>query len=204
MEKITITIPVPKIIVNIVLFFLLIYRKKKYGCPFRKIKLTMGKFTKVDPEDFDYLNQFKWQASRGKSSFYACRMITVNGRPRHCSMHRVIMNAPEGMVVDHKNHDGLDNRKANLRISTVAQNNYNSLKGFYKGASKYRGVSFDKKTNKWRATIYFENKKIHLGMFDNEKDAARAYDVAATEYHGEFALRNCDIFKSDDLIAYRN
>ena len=104
------------------------------------------------------------------------------------------MNAPDGMVVDHRYHDGLDNRKANLRIATIAQNNYNSLKGFYKGASKYRGVSYDKKTKKWRAIIYFENKKIHLGMFENEKDAARAYDIAAAKYHGQFALRNCDIY----------
>ncbi len=199
MEKLTLTIPVPKIIMNFVLWLLLRYRKKHFGHPFRLIKLTMGQYTKVDPEDFDFLNQFKWQATRGKSSFYAGRMITVNGRPRHCSMHRFIMNAPEGMVVDHKNHDGLDNRKANLRISTIAQNNYNSLKGFYKGSSKYRGVSYDKKTKKWRATIYFENKKIHLGMFTDEKDAARAYDAAAIKYYGQFALRNCDIFKDDGL-----
>ncbi|MCX5632221.1 MAG: AP2 domain-containing protein [Phycisphaerae bacterium] len=178
---------------------LLAYRKRRFGYPFRKIELTKGKFTIVDPENFDYLNQFKWQATKGKYTFYACRMITVNGRPRHCSMHRVIMDAPDGMVVDHKNRDGLDNRKANLRIATLAQNNYNSLKGFFEGSSKYRGVSFDKKTNKWRATIYFENKRIHLGMFETEKEAAEAYDRAAGKYHGEFALRNCDIFKSDNL-----
>ena len=193
-------IKVPAIIESIVVYFLLRYRKKKYGYPFRKIKLTQGQYTIVDPEDFDELNQYKWFSKRCPHTIYAQR----KENRKTVSMHRQVMRATKGVFVDHKNRDGLDNRKDNLRFATAAQNNCNSLRGFYNGRSKYKGVELDKKTNRWRATIYFENKKIHLGMFETEKEAAEAYDRAAAKYHGEFALRNSDIFKSDGLSTVLN
>jgi hypothetical protein len=104
------------------------------------------------------------------------------------------MKPPRGYCVDHKNGDGLNNTRNNLRIVTIAENNYNKRKSLNVRSSKYKGVSIDKRTNKWRAIIYHKYIKIHLGFFDNEEEAARAYDEAAKELYGEYAVLN---FKED-------
>jgi hypothetical protein len=100
------------------------------------------------------------------------------------------MNTPEGMFVDHINHNGLDNRKANLRFATRAENNRNVRCLKKNKSSRYRGVYHDKKYKKWRAHISVNNKKRHLGYFKDEKEAARAYDNAARKYYKEFAILN--------------
>lgn len=101
------------------------------------------------------------------------------------------MNAGKDVLVDHINHNGLDNRKANLRFATCRQNAWNSRKGGNRGASRYKGVQWNKNSKKWQAVIYNNNsRKIYLGFFDDEKAAARAYNEAAQKYHGEFALLN--------------
>ena len=106
-------------------------------------------------------------------------------------MHREIIPLPDHLVADHINHNGLDNRKANLRPATRAQNNYNRLAIKRKGAtSKYKGVAWKKEYKKWNAQIYFKGECIFLGYFKEEKQAAKAYDKAAKEYHGEFASLN--------------
>jgi hypothetical protein len=185
--KISFQIPYPTIIESIVVYFLLRYRKNKYGYPFRKIKLTQGKFAIVDQEDFEKLNAHKWYAKRCGRNFYAHRK---NGAGATASMHRQIMKPPTGYCVDHKNGDGLNNTRNNLRIVTIAENNYNKRKSLNVRSSKYKGVSIDKRTNKWRAIIYYKYIKIHLGCFDNEEEAARAYDEAARELYGEYAMLN--------------
>jgi len=76
MDKIYLPIPVPKIIMSLAVWLLLAFRKKHYGYPFRRIELTQSQYAIVDPEDYDYLNQFKWQATEAKHTFYACRMIS--------------------------------------------------------------------------------------------------------------------------------
>ena len=108
-------------------------------------------------------------------------------------MHQEILKVPKGMVVDHINNDGMDNRSANLRAATKAQNSRNRkkfLKSDGSKQSKYKGVSWHKKTHKWEASITFERKSIYLGIFKNEIDAAKAYDEAAKKYHGQFACLN--------------
>ena len=98
------------------------------------------------------------------------------------------MNAPLGKVVDHKNGNGLDNRKENLRVITQAENMKNTWARH--SDNKYRGVYLLKKTNRWRAFIQADNKWIHLGYYSNLEDAARAYDKAAKKYFGEYAHLN--------------
>lgn len=103
-------------------------------------------------------------------------------------MHRVIMGEPRGLVVDHIDGNSLNNRRSNLRVCTVSQNHQNQR--FRGGLSRYKGVCFLKKINKWRANIGFDGRRMHIGCFDNEVDAAKAYDRKAGELFGEFAYLN--------------
>ena len=105
-------------------------------------------------------------------------------------MHRQITSAPRGLIVDHININTLDNRKANLRFATFEQNCWNSRRGINEGTSKYRGVDWMKKAKKWRAKFKHNHKMVHLGVFDDEKEAARAYNKAVSEHRGEFAVLN--------------
>jgi hypothetical protein len=133
------------------------------------------------------LDGYDWQLFESESkNFYAVRL---DGN-KIVKMHREIMNAPAGVFVDHRYGDGLDNRKVNLRIATRAQNQYNRRKTSKKTTSKYKGVHLDRNRNKYRAIIGCSGKRIFLGYFDNETDAAKAYDEAAKKYHGEFAKLN--------------
>lgn len=100
------------------------------------------------------------------------------------------MTAPTGLVVDHINHNGLDNRRRNLRIVTAKQNSWNMRSAKGRGTSNYKGVGWVKNKRKWRASISIDNKPKHLGYFEDEKKAAAAYDKAAKEHRGEFAVLN--------------
>jgi len=103
-------------------------------------------------------------------------------------MHRQIMHAPQGMVVDHIDGSGLNNHPRNLRLCTRRQNAYNSRSA--SGSSQYKGVTYDKATGKWRASINHQGKHHHLGLFDTERQAARAYDAKARELFGPYAYLN--------------
>ena len=108
-------------------------------------------------------------------------------------MHRLIMDPiPDGMQVDHVNHNGLDNRKKNLRICTSQQNTWNAQKPKLnrESSSQYKGVSWYKRYNKWVARGTHDGKRITLGYYNCEKEAARAYDAAAKKYFGEYAHLN--------------
>ena len=158
------------------------------------IPLTQGQFAKVDDDMYEELNQYNWYARYNKSTnhFYvirAAKIIKVNKSAKHLRMHRVIMNCPEGMVVDHINHDTLDNRRSNLRICTVAQNTYNRRPN-KKSKSKYKGVGWRENRSHWHVAISVNGKKISLKTFKCEHEAARAYNEAALKYHGEFAYIN--------------
>jgi hypothetical protein len=103
-------------------------------------------------------------------------------------MHRVITNAPAGKVVDHIDRNGLNNRRCNLRICSAADNSRNSVK---KGkSSRYKGVSWNKKNKKWFSSIKYNRKFLHIGYFENEIAAAKAYDKMAHKLFGQFAYLN--------------
>lgn len=153
------------------------------------IPLSQGQFTKVDDADFDWLNQFKWYAQKEKGTYSANRDERVNGKKVNHRMHRDILKLLPGEFCDHIDRDRLNNQRTNLRKCTVTENNRNRRKPKRAAAtSKYLGVSWD--FNKWRATIYVNKKAIILGKFTDEVSAAKAYNIGAQKYFGEFANLN--------------
>jgi hypothetical protein len=154
----------------------------------KQIPLTQGYFAIVDEEDFERLNKYKWHARKYTDRIYAVRTHEV-GRAQ--SMHRLIMCPPTGLVVDHINHDCLDNRKCNLRICSPAENSRNRRPNG-KGSSKYKGVTWDKEKKKWKAQINYNGQHIFLGLYDYQEDAALAYDAEALVLFCEFACLNFD------------
>jgi len=185
------TISVPIWLVRVFLPIVLLYRRLRYGFPFRRIPLTRGFYAIVDPDDFIWLSKFKWCVSKGTEGNYAVRNVRIGRRrTKMLLMHREIMKSPEELFVDHRNNDGLDNRKANLRPATHSQNMFNRRKTRKKTSSRFIGVCFDKYYGRWLASICCHGKSFNLGRFDNEIDAAKAHDRAAREYHKEFARLN--------------
>jgi hypothetical protein len=185
-------IETPHWLERILLLPLSIYHRLRLGQDIRLIPLTKGKFAIVDPADFLWLNKFNWHVVEHHGYFYACRRVSVEEvcPYRTVQMNREILNAPPGLLVDHKNHDTLDNRRSNLRLATYAENGFNRRKVNKSKSSKFKGVSFRKRRNRWRATICTNGRNIQLGEFNSELTAARAYDAAARKYFGEFACLN--------------
>ena len=147
----------------------------------KKIKLTLGKFTLVDDEDFDRLNKIKWSLN-SKHDGYA-------RSAKYGMMSRYIMDTPKNKQCDHMNHNVLDNRKENLRNCTPSHNHYNTKKSII-NKSGYKGVSRHKMSGKWEARIRVMKIKKHIGLFMNKIEAARAYDNYAIRYHKKFAKLN--------------
>jgi hypothetical protein len=153
----------------------------------KEIQLTQGKVALVDDEDFEYLNQWRWYLLKSHTNYYAIR--TSRPENKLIQLHRVVIKAKQGEIVDHVNGNKLDNRKINLRICTMAQNCQNR-KISKLNKSGYNGVSWCIRSKKWVAQIQCENKKIHIGYFINPIDAAKAFNEAAIKFHGEFAKLN--------------
>lgn len=150
----------------------------------KKIKLTQNKFALIDDEDFDLVSQYKWHAGLRKHTYYAFN------RRKNLLMHRLIMKVTDSKLqIDHINRNGLDNRKKNLRIVDNRKNSLNSRPKRNNKTSKYKGVDMHV-CGKWRAVIRPNKKQIHLGLFNNEKDAALAYDKKAKILFGEYAFLN--------------
>jgi len=152
---------------------------------YRLIPLTQGQNAIVDTEDYEWLNSFFWSAHsyRGRF-FYAMR----NGRIGEPRMHRLIMGVSDPSIdVDHENHNGLDNRKKNLRICENGENARN-CRVYSSNTSGYKGVS--RNSRGWMSRIQVDKERIHLGTFSTPESAARAYNAAATVFHGEFCYLN--------------
>jgi hypothetical protein len=148
----------------------------------KQISLTRSKVALVDDADFDWLNQWKWYANQSRNTFYAVRW-TKSGRIK---MHRLILSAPPGIETDHINHDGLDNRRANLRLATSRQNSHNR-KVRKDSRTGIKGVTWKAREAKWWARISVNGKRIQLGSYREINDAAAAYRSAAKQYFGDYA-----------------
>lgn len=159
----------------------------------KKIPLTQGKFAIVDDEDYERIVAMgSWHFNNGyASSSLAYKKPNGKWGKKTLYMHRAIMHLDflDKRLIDHINHDRLDNRRKNLRICSHLQNIRNSKKQ-KNNTSGYKGVSFNKNSQKFRAQIRFNNKNMCIGSFECPKEAAKAYNEAALKYHGEFANLN--------------
>jgi hypothetical protein len=155
----------------------------------KQVRLPQGLFATVDDCDYELVSKYTWKLARDKSNIYAIASVKVNGRMTTIRMHRVILGAKPGTTIDHINGNGLDNRRANLRFCSHNENNRNRQKRG-KFTSRYKGVYQLRGSIRWKASIKCEGVQTHLGTFDREVDAAKAYDAAAREKFGEFARTN--------------
>jgi hypothetical protein len=154
------------------------------------ISLTQNKIALIDDEDFWLISQYKWYPKRHRNTYYAsANGPRINGKRQTIFMHQLLLPSSKEQQVDHKNGNGLDNRRGNLRFATHAENMRNRV-GNKTSFSKYKGVDWKKSNQKWRARIRVNNKELHLGCFFDEIEAAKAYDAAATKHYGEFAKLN--------------
>jgi hypothetical protein len=155
----------------------------------RQIELTKGYYAEVDDADYVWLMQWKWCACVNQSTIiYAVRGIRTNGKTRLTYMHRAILGVKKQRI-DHKDNNGLNNQRNNLRIATRAQNMANS-RSYRNCAIGYRGVYRPADRAKYRARITIGGKDVHIGSFEFVEDAARAYDAVAFKAFGEFAKLN--------------
>ena len=152
-----------------------------------RIPLSRGLSAIVDKEDFDRFKNYKWSVAQNGGTFYAVRGEYIgNGKSRSIYLHRQILDAPKDRIVDHKDGNGLNNRRINLRLCTHAENLWNRGKN-KNNTSGYKGVYYHKQTGKFITSIWFHHKEIYLGLFRTAQGASSAYQVAAKKFHGNFA-----------------
>lgn len=139
----------------------------------------------VDDEDFGKVSQYTWSISHRSNTKY----VRTFPKGKHLKMERLVVFTPKGMFIDHINHNGLDNRKENLRLCTHQQNMHN-IRSRRGSTSKYKGVSWHGRDKYWVVQIVAAGKHYYIGYFQDEIKAAEAYDKTAKKLHGEFAVLN--------------
>lgn len=152
-----------------------------------KIKLSNGGEADVSDEDA-WVSLYRWRSTSCPPAKTLYAVSDIGGK--RVRMHRLIIGAAGPARVDHRDGNGLNNRRDNLRIATASQNMANCI-GHKNNTSGYKGVYFVKKKNRWRVQIYCQNKRYTFGYFKTKEQAALRYNQAAIELFGEFARLNC-------------
>jgi hypothetical protein len=154
----------------------------------KEIKLTHGKVALIDDDDFEIVKQYKWYAmnTNGIDEWYAAMSIKENGKFRITTLHQLIMGRK---LIDHIDHNGLNCQKNNMRFCTTYQNNWNSRPKI-NSKCKYKGVNPYGNKKMYISKIMAKGIQYNLGIYDNEIDAAKAYNKKAIELFGEFAYIN--------------
>ncbi len=150
------------------------------------VPLTLGLSAIIDAEDIELCSQYTWHAAKRRGRFYAATNVRKpDGTKTIAFMHRLLLAPRDGMLTDHRDGDGLNNRRGNLREATNSQNqmNHPPRKGTRSGL---KGVSFHNPMRKWRARISVQKKEIVLGYFETKADAHAAYRAGSAKYHGDF------------------
>jgi hypothetical protein len=153
----------------------------------KEIPLTQGKVALVDDEDFENIKHLHWYARLSRNHLYAAYKVKRKGKSTIYYMHRVIMQPPEHLHIDHIDGNGLNNQRSNLRLCTHQENQRNRSSAQSNSKSGVKGVSWHKSSGKWRAVIKYEGKHKHIGAFSSIEDAAIAYRNAEIKLFGEFA-----------------
>ena len=149
----------------------------------KNIKLSRNKFAIIDDCDFDTINSLKWYCT---NAGYA-----VHDNPeRTILMHRIILDAPEGLEVDHIDGNPLNNQRNNLRLATHQENIRHRANLNKNNSSGVTGVSWFKRDKKWRARIFVDGKEISLGLFNDKHDAITKRNEAVKRFYGQFAHLN--------------
>lgn len=159
----------------------------------KEIPLSQGKVAIVDDQDYEWLSGWKWtyhkRADKREGYAFRTQWQSQERRRKKVFMHRLIADCPKGFEVDHINGDGLDNRRANLRVCSHAENVWN-MHAEPKAVSGYRGVFHGGRSGPWQARIRIDGKNRHLGTFPTPEAAAVAYDQAVARYRDEHAARS--------------
>lgn len=166
------------------------------GTSATRVYLGRGLFAVIDTADAELVFEHRWYATRMGKRIYAYRRIRNGKNAPQEFMHRLLLGLDrhDGLSVDHVNGDGLDNRRANLRLATNAENGRNRGPN-RNNTSGYKRVCWHRGAQKWLASIQVNRQQINLGLYDDPVEAALAYDRAAIEHFGEFAWTN---FPKDD------
>jgi len=152
----------------------------------KRIPLTQGKYALVDDEDYPELSAHKWFYGDG----YARRMSKHKGKRVVVSMHHFVLPRIPGLEVDHINGNRADNRRCNLRHVTRSQNNANRHALVEDASSRFKGVCWREHAHKWKAYIKVDGRQVHIGYFETEEEAARAYNETARTIYGQYAHLN--------------
>ncbi|HEV3223889.1 MAG TPA: HNH endonuclease [Puia sp.] len=154
-----------------------------------EIPLTKGKFAIIDFEDLEFVMRYKWHLGSRIRSQYAIKVLGKGDGKKYLRMHNYIMNCPNGKVVDHIDGDGLNNKKANLRICDDGQNKCNRKKSSTT-KNRFKGAIFRERNNRWICQITHKKKRYYVGEFKTEIEAAQAYNKKAKELFGDFSNLN--------------
>lgn len=151
----------------------------------KEINMKHDRKMLVDDEDYPLLNRFNWWAFKSRYTYYA--QARIGGKM--VLVHRLIMPARKNQIIDHKDNNGLNNQKNNLRVCSFSQNNQNS-KNREHNTSGFRGVHYNRRDKMYYCRIGNKGKRLFVGCFKDSTEAAKAYDVKAKELHGQFCKLN--------------